>query len=137
MHVDNHAPIMTTANLPDYMHVFRKEIAIKKSSFQKSKPPEFKPPKFRPPKIQATKNSSHQKMHYFSPVSILFFFAKCISEKFWKKLLEMSCVEHTRCPAWNTGNVLLGTQDMSCLQHRKSRVWSIGDVLYGGRQNPG
>ena len=31
----------------------------------------------------------------------------------------MSCLEHTRCPAWNTRDVLLGTHEMSCLEHRK------------------
>ncbi len=38
---------------------------------------------------------------------------------------------HRRCPAWNTGDVLRGTQEMSCVEHRICPAWKIGDVLPG------
>ena len=46
----------------------------------------------------------------------------------------MSCLEHRRCPPWNTGDVLLETQEMSCLEQRRCPAWAIGDVLLGTQE---
>ena len=47
---------------------------------------------------------------------------------------EMSCLEHRRCPAWNTRDVLLGTHEMSCLEHTRCPVWNTRDVLFGTQE---
>ena len=43
----------------------------------------------------------------------------------------MPCLEHRKCLAWNTGNVLLGTQGMSCAEHKECLAWNTGSVLFG------
>merc|ERR1711965_274983 len=47
---------------------------------------------------------------------------------------EMFCLEHTRCPAWNRRDVLLGTQEMSCLEHTRCPAWNTGYVLLGQQE---
>ena len=47
---------------------------------------------------------------------------------------EMSCVEHTRCPAWNTRDVLRGTHEMSCLERTRCLAWNTRDVLFGTQE---
>ena len=47
---------------------------------------------------------------------------------------EMSCVEHTRCPAWNTRDVLLGTQEMSCVEQKRCPAWNTRDALLGTQE---
>ena len=42
----------------------------------------------------------------------------------------MSCLEHRKCPAWNTGIVLRGTQEMFCLEHTKCFAWNTRNVLF-------
>ena len=41
---------------------------------------------------------------------------------------ELSCLEHSTCLAWNTGNVLRGSQEMSCLERSKCLAWNTGIV---------
>ena len=47
----------------------------------------------------------------------------------------MSCLEHRKRLAWNTGDVLFGTQEMlgthemSCLEHTRCLAWKTGEVL--------
>ena len=46
----------------------------------------------------------------------------------------MYCLEHTECPAWNTGNVLLGTQEMFCLEHTTCFVCNTGNLVFGAQE---
>ena len=61
---------------------------------------------------------------------------KCIAWNTRNVLLgtqAMSCLDHRTCPAWNTRNVLLGTQRMFCFEHKECSASNTRNVLRGAQ----